>query len=274
MFGKDERFADLEVLDGERTSVEELDAGFEGHFDEGGGGKDDMGVDLVVFEKGHVPLVEAGEPDRDGAGQAAVEQAFAAGGEATFAQFGGFVPPAAFVPRVGGQAELGAGTGEGGEVEADAGAVEVEGGFEEGGVFAFASGGRGDRGFEVPGGQAFLNGEREGRVRADFEPDLDAVVGEGVDGGHEADRLADAAAPVICGAVGTAAPLAGDGAEERHRFRARGEAGERGGQGVGRRLHQGVVERVVDADEAGEDAFGFQFGDDALEGGAGPGERE
>ena len=70
--------------------------------------------------------------------------------------------------------------------------MQIERGFEEAFVFAFPASGGGDGCFQVAGAEAFLNRQREGWVRTDFQPDVDAEVGEGLDGAADASDPAQA----------------------------------------------------------------------------------
>ncbi len=274
LLGQDERLPDFEVLDGERPALEQLHSGFERHLDKRRRRKNDVTVDLVVLEVGHVAAVEAREPDRHGAWQSRVEQSLAAGGKAAVPQFGGLVPPAAFVPRIGRQREQRARWRHRAEVERHAREVKLEGGLQKSIVLAVAAGRCGHGRFAAEGAEAFLDRRRERGMRAHFEPDIDAVIGHRVDGRDEPDRLPDAASPMVRRARGAVASLAAHGAEKRDRFAARRQTGEFTPQRVGGRLHQGVVKRVVDAHEPREHALGFQLGMDGLQRGARPGERE
>ena len=79
--------------------------------------------------------------------------------------------------------------------------MQIERSFEETFVFAFPASGSGDGCFQVAGAEAFLNRQREGWVRTDFQPDVDAEVGESLDGGNELDGLSNTASPMGGGAV-------------------------------------------------------------------------
>jgi hypothetical protein len=52
---EEERFANLEILDRERPSFEQLHPGFKGYFDEGGGRENEMVLDLMILQESHVP---------------------------------------------------------------------------------------------------------------------------------------------------------------------------------------------------------------------------
>ncbi len=162
------------------------------------------------------------DPGRRGARQADVEQPFAARAEAAFAQFAGLVPPAALVPRVGGQGKQFARWRHRREIERHAGAMQIERGFEEAFVLALAAGGGGDRRPSGPRAarHSWIEMDERG-MRADFQPHIHAEVGERIDRRDKLHGLPDAAAPVGGGAVVPGAALAGHGAEERNGLRLR-----------------------------------------------------
>ncbi len=199
VFWDEEGLADLEILDGEGATLEELNADFESEFDESGGWENDARVDLVVLEVGEVAGVETGGPGRIGAREAAVEESASAGREAAVAPVAGFAPPAGAVPSVGGRCDEAAGRGDGGEIE---GRLRLDGGRGRyrGGCRARARGGRRRRSTFVGGvavGEAFAERLGEDRVGADLEPDVDLVVGgDGIDGVGEEDGLTDAVGPM------------------------------------------------------------------------------
>src|SRR5215218_7447306 len=66
---QNQRLPNFEILHDERASLEELDPGFECHFDEGRGWENHVALHLVVFQEGHVPAVQPGNPGRDGSRQ-------------------------------------------------------------------------------------------------------------------------------------------------------------------------------------------------------------
>src|SRR2546423_3171292 len=81
-FGQDKRFANLKILDHERSPFEKLRAGLEHQIDESRCRKDDKVLDLMVLKKCHVTAVEPGTPCRRRARQPHIEQATAASSQA------------------------------------------------------------------------------------------------------------------------------------------------------------------------------------------------
>src|SRR3954471_20357006 len=59
---ENKRFANLKIFDHKRLALEKLNAGFQDQLDESRGWKNDVVLDLVIFEKRHVPAVEPGGP--------------------------------------------------------------------------------------------------------------------------------------------------------------------------------------------------------------------
>src|SRR4051812_19334849 len=100
---QNERFADLKIFDDKRPPFEELHAGFEGELNKSCGRKNNVALYLVILEESHVPAIQPGGPGRGGAGEASVKHTAAARPETTFAPIGGFIPPAASIPRVRGE---------------------------------------------------------------------------------------------------------------------------------------------------------------------------
>ena len=70
----------------------------------------------------------------------------------------------------------------------------------------------------------------------------------------------------------TRAPVTGDGAKKGHRVRLRLEIGERFPQRLGGRLHERMVERMINAHEPGEDTLRLEFGKHRFQRNAGAGE--
>ena len=99
--------------------------------------------------------------------------------------------------------------------------MQIHRGLEHGFVLAFPASGRQHRRFAAAPGEAFLNRMNERRMRADFQPDIDAEVRQRVHGGRELHRLPHPSPPVRGVARLAGAPLAGHRAEKRHRFRLR-----------------------------------------------------
>ena len=52
---KDERLADFKVLDDKRTPLEQLHTRFQCHFDKAGTRENNVRINLVILEEGHVP---------------------------------------------------------------------------------------------------------------------------------------------------------------------------------------------------------------------------
>ena len=77
--GQNERFANLEVLDDERPSLEQLHPRLERHLDERGRGKNCKVFDPVILEERHVPAVEPRNPRGGCARQPRIEQPAATG---------------------------------------------------------------------------------------------------------------------------------------------------------------------------------------------------
>src|SRR5260221_11252792 len=59
---QNERLANLQILDNERSTLEELQTCFPRHIDEGRGGKHGQILDLVILQKGHVPAIQPRNP--------------------------------------------------------------------------------------------------------------------------------------------------------------------------------------------------------------------
>ena len=272
--GKDERLADFEVLDGERATLEIFHSGLECHLDEAGGGENDVVVDAMVAQVGQVTFVKVSDPCGLRAGQADVEQSAPAGREPAVAHVGRLVPPAFLLPRIGGKREQFARGRHGREIDGDAEPVKVERRFHGGFLLALAPGGRHHGRLLAGFREAFLDRDRQRRMAADFEPHIDVLGRHRLDRGDELHGLADARAPVGGGAILAGAAFAGHGAEERDRLLARAQIRKRGGERVGRRLHQRVVERVLHAHEAVENLALLEFGRHRLERRPEPGDRE
>src|SRR5687768_11874430 len=93
-------FANLEILDRKRTTLEKLHASFEHHFEKRCRGKDDMSFDLVIFEESHVTAVELRRPGGRRMRHPHFEQSTPAWGETAVAPMGGFVPPTRAIPCI------------------------------------------------------------------------------------------------------------------------------------------------------------------------------
>ncbi len=155
---------------------------------------------------------------------------------------------------------------DGGKIERDAGEVQIERGFEQGFVFAFAAG-RGQDGvlralspLGIPGS----NGPSAG-MRADFQPGVGAEFGDGGDRLGKLHRLAHALRPMFGRAGFTGNLQATDGAEEWNLLRLRRQMSQRFLERVGRGLHHGVMERETRLQEARENSLRLQLRGDDLE---------
>ena len=102
-------------------------------------------------------------------------------------------------------------------------------------------------------------------MRTDFQPNVDTEFSHGIDGRDELYGLSDATTPMGGGAILASMTLAGDRAEEWNGLSLRGKFGEFFCESVRRRLHHGVMKRVVHADKTGKDPLGLQFRYDSLE---------
>ena len=102
-------------------------------------------------------------------------------------------------------------------------------------------------------------------MRADLEPDVDAGLGHRADGGTKLHRLADAARPIVRGAIGSRTLRSSHRAEKRHIALRRAEALQILGERIRGRLHHGVVEGMGHTHEAVEYFAGLELRRDFLE---------
>ena len=143
--------------------------------------------------------------------------------------------------------------------------MEIVGRLDHRFLLALAAGGRNNLGLLPFAREAFLNGNGQRGVRAEFQPDIHAVLRHRVDRFDETHGLTDPAPPVGRDTVLPATTLSGHRAEKRNRPVAWLQVGQPLLHGVGCRLHHGVVEGMADPDEAGEHAGRFQLGRHFLE---------
>ena len=109
-------------------------------------------------------------------------------------------------------------------------------------------------------------------MRADFQPHIHAEIRERTHRRGKLHRLAHTASPML-GAAGFArAAFAGDGAEKWDCVRLWFEVGNRDFEILGRGPHERVVERMIHAHEAREDALRLEFGEHRFERNLGAGQ--
>ena len=201
------------------AALEQLHAGFEHHVHEARGREDDVAVHLVILEESHVAAIEPGGPGRRRARQTDIEQAAPAGSEAAFAPVARFMPPAALVPRVGGQREQPARGRHRREIQRHAGAMQIHRRFEQRLLLALAAHRSQHRRLGAAGGEAFLNRVHQRGMRADFQPHVHAEIRERIHRRRKLHGLPHAASPMLGVARFAGAAFAGDGAEKRDRVR-------------------------------------------------------
>src|SRR4051812_23919565 len=144
--------------------------------------------------------------------------------------------------------------------------MEVHGGVENGVVFAFPTNRRNDDGFRAAAsGEAFLDRMCQRRMGAKLQPNVDAEVGNRINGRRELNRLPDPPRPVGRVTSVSVEAVASDGAEERNRFRLRGKVGQRILERVRRRLHHRVMKWMIDSNEPCKNALGFELSEDGLD---------
>ena len=137
--------------------------------------------------------------------------------------------------------------------------MQIHRGFEHELVLTFAPRGGDDGVLAAAGREAFLKRDRQRGVHADLEPHIHAEVCQRTDCRSELHGLPDSASPMRGVALSAGMPAPGHRAEERDLLLLRREIRQRRLQRLGRRLHQGVVERVIHTHEPGENSLLFQF---------------
>src|ERR1700730_12315113 len=134
---QNERLSNLQILDNERSTLEELHACFQRHVDKRRGGKHDQILDLVILQKGHVPAIEPCDPGWRGPRQSDVEQSTAPRTQTALAPIAGLMPPTALLPSVGRQWNQPPRWCHLRKIQRDTGAMQLHRGLEQGFVLAF-----------------------------------------------------------------------------------------------------------------------------------------
>src|SRR5436190_19428060 len=98
-------------------------------------------------------------------------------------------------------------------------------------------------------------------MRADFQPDVHAEVRQRIDRRRKLHRLPHASSPVEGAARFARATCASDSTEKWNRVGLWHEIGECVLQLFGGRLHQRVMEGMIDTYESSEDALGLHRGE-------------
>src|ERR1700756_3581098 len=120
-------------------------------------------------------------------------------------------------------------------------------------MLALAAKGRNHNRFRtVTPGETFLDGMGKGRMRTELQPNVDTKISNRVNRRCKLDRLTHAASPMLRTACFTGEAIASHRAKEWDGFGLRRKIDKRVLKRFRRRLHHGVMKRVIDAHHSRE----------------------